>query len=219
MVPERSAIAGNPLLTAIATQATSTLLLGIMLTEVVPIPAQQIMPALFLFTGGLVQLIHSVLLLAKGNTFTAMFFATFAAFWMSLSFILLGLQNGWILEEAMTQAKDSGNGSPLGEALGAFIATWGVLSFFWWLVSFRLPLVQFVLYTLTVPAFLAAAAGFWSEPDFDNLNNTAVQAAGWIIIIIAALDFYLFLSEGLVSVGGKPLPQGPTIVSLFTRRA
>lgn len=219
MAQERPAIAGDPFLTAIGTHAISTLLLGIMLTEVVPVPAQEIMPALFFFAGGLVQLINSALLLARGATFAAMFFGTFAAFWMSLSFILLGLQNGWILEEALSEAEDSGNASPLGEALGAFVISWGVLSFFWWLISLRLSLVYFLLHTLTVPAFFLAGAGFWTEPDFDNLNNTAVQAAGWLVIMIAALDFYLFLSEGLLSVGGKPLPQGPTVASLLARKA
>lgn|GEM_PF-606664 len=222
-VEEPPLLVGNPIIIAVATHSTSTLLLGMMLTEVVPVPAQGVMPALFLFAGGIVQFVASILILfyrgplVMGATFSAMFFGSFAAFWMSLAFILLGLQNGWLLQDAATQAADSGTGSPLGESLGAFLTVWGALSFIWWIASFRLPLVHFTLFTLTVPAFLLGAAGFWSVSDIDNLNNTALQAAGWCIIAIGIGDYYLFLGDCLMALGAKPPPIGPRINNLFAR--
>ena len=211
MAQERpTLVLGSAFPWVLSTFSVSALFLGMMLAEVVPAGHGALSGGigLFILSSGLIQGIASLLAIMAGATVVGLLFGTFAGFWISLGFLLFGLENGWILSAAAEQGVPA-----LGDALGAFALVWAVVIFVWWIASFRLPLAFWLLLGTLWVMFAFAAGGWWTATD--ELDNTVVNIGGWILIAGAAQGFYLVLSETIVATGGKPLPLGPTPTSLF----
>jgi uncharacterized protein len=50
-----------------------------------------------------------------------------------------------------------------------------------------------------------------------NGSTSLDKVAGVFVLLFAAIGYYAFLSTGIESVGGKPLPLGRPLISLFTK--
>lgn len=209
MAQERPALVlGNAFPFVLSTFSISALFLGMMAAEIVPFGNGALFAGtpIFLFGGGLAQLIAAIILVMAGVTFAGIAFGTFAGFWLSTGFLLLLFENGIIMNGAAATIEEQ-EFRVVGDGFGAFAMVWAVWFFTLFLVSFRLPLSYVTLLGLLPAAAAFLAGGWWSATG--DLFNGWVNAGGWLLIIAAANGFYLAISEYLVSLGGKPLPMGP----------
>jgi succinate-acetate transporter protein len=137
---------------------------------------------LALFYGGLAQLLAGMWEFVKGNTFGAVAFSSFGAFWLSFWYLInhaLGLE---------------GNAKPLDilHGVGLYLLVWSIFTAYMTVAALRTTgaiLLVFVLLTLT---FIALTIGFFAESvsDFEANSNGWIHLGGWLGIITALAAWY-----------------------------
>ncbi len=191
---------GDPVPLGLLVFALGSTVLGISLLGYVPLAVQgnTIMPIVFGATG-LGLLITTRWAVNIGETFVATVLGAFAAFWLSYAALVIGLVHNWY-------------GIPptaILHTIGQYLIAWDIVIFMLFLVTLRIPLLfSLILGCGTIGVALIAIGVL--EP------STAFQRAGGVFVLIfGALGYYGYLGTALVSVGGKPLPFGKPVWSLF----
>jgi succinate-acetate transporter protein len=159
-----------------------------------------VQPIVYAGTGlGLV--IATIWAASLQQTFVATILGTFAGFWLSYTAMVLGLTHNWYAIPA----------ADIPHTLGQFLIGWDVAIFMLFLVTLRLPLVySLILGAGTVGVALLAVAVM-------GTSSGMYRAGGVFVLIFALLGYYAYLSGALESVGGKGLPLGKPVVSMFSK--
>lgn len=124
--------------------------------------------------GGLAQLLAGMWEFRTGNTFGAVAFSGYGAFWISF-FILVMFNVGQIVTGAKTET-DS--------LLGLYLWMWGLFTFLLFLCTFKSPLaIQLVFATLVVTYVLLGIGN-------TGAHATAVHWGGYVGIACGALALY-----------------------------
>jgi uncharacterized protein len=183
---------GDPAILGLPIFVVGSVALGLSLVGYVPAAAGGvIVPVIFAATGlGLV--ISTVWAAALGQTMVASIFGLFAGFWLSFSILELGLLHNWLLVPAASVNK----------SVALFLISWSVVMFALTLGSLRLPLAYPAVVALVVLALVLRTIGVLDISD--GLN----KAAGYVVLVFAALGGYLFLHAADVATGGRGLPLG-----------
>ncbi len=187
---------GDPLFLGLGVFCLGATALGMALIGVVPLTALGIVIPVIALGTGLYQLVATIWGILLGQTAVAGILGMFSSFWLSLAGLLLGLQNNWYGIAA----------AEVGHAQGLYFSAFAIMFFFLLIVSLRLPLIYPLIVALVVVALVLAAIGAESG------SISALNAAGVVILVFAALGFYAFLGSGLVALGGKALPLGPPVI-------
>lgn len=134
-----------------------------------------------IFGGGLTQFIAGMWEFPRGNVFGATAFASYGAFWMSYATIFIPASG--------IMAAFSDNMQELNNAIGIYLITWFMITFFFLLAVIRRNIAFSVLLSaLTVALLLLSIAEFTGMP--------LVQKAGGIFGIMTGLiAFYIGVSE------------------------
>ena len=74
------------------------------------------------------------------------------------------------------------------------------------IASVRLPVTYTAVFALVVVALVLLIFGTL------NADSTLNKAAGYVVLVFAALGLYLFLSTASVAAGGRGYPLGPPLV-------
>ena len=189
---------GDPLMIGIPVFIVGSLVLGITLIGVNPIPLAGMVPVILVATA-FFQLVAAAWAVLLGQGMVACIMALFSGFWASLALLLLGLAHNWY---AIPVAQ-AGN-----EELIFFIA-WDVIFFFLMITMLRLPAIYPAIVALVVAAVTLVILGV----EFAGSATTLFQAAGACVIAFCALGTAVFLHIGSVSLGGPPSPPlGPPLV-------
>ena len=125
---------------------------------------------LAIFYGGLAQLLAGMWEFVKGNTFGAVAFSSFGAFWLSF----------WYLATHLPKAP----ASDLGHALGTYLLIWTIFTAYMLVASIRTSgaiMAVFLFLTLT---FLFLAVGAYSD------SSGMTKLGGWLGLITAVLAWY-----------------------------
>jgi succinate-acetate transporter protein len=159
--------------------AGTTFFLSVVNTNMLGASVQTIVLGLALFYGGLAQLLAGMWEFAKGNTFGAVAFSSFGAFWLSFWYLLNHLP-----EKAA--AGDVLNG------VGLYLLVWTIFTAYMTVGAMRVSgavLAVFVFLTLT---FLVLTIGWLTESvgDFEANSNVWIHLGGWLGIITALLAWY-----------------------------
>jgi uncharacterized protein len=126
--------------------------------------------------GGLVQLLAGMWAFAERNTFAAVAFSSYGAFW--ISFVLL-VQ--FFLPET---AKASGM-LPANHALALYLLCWGFFTLYMWLATFRVSVaVNLVFLTLWI-AYLLLGLGL-----LGGGHPTTTHWGGYVTIACAVIAWY-----------------------------
>jgi succinate-acetate transporter protein len=121
--------------------------------------------------GGIAQLLAGMWEFRTGNTFGALAFTSFGAFW--LSFWAL---NQFYLKEI--PAADAGH------AVGLFLIAWGIFTTYMLVASFRVSVaVMLVFLALAITFFLLGIGE-------SGAHTGLVKAGGWAGLVTAALAWY-----------------------------
>jgi succinate-acetate transporter protein len=125
---------------------------------------------LALFYGGLAQFVAGVWEFRKGNTFGALAFCSFGAFWLSFA--------------AYAKYVEPGLGGNAHIATGIYLLGWAIFTGYMVIAAARVNgavLGVFVFLTLT---FVALTIGIWSQ------TSAITKLGGWLGLITAALAWY-----------------------------
>jgi uncharacterized protein len=114
---------------------------GLLPHEAVPV----VVPLAFAY-GGVAQLIAGVLEFRNGNTFGTVAFTSYALFWWWFALLQWTVGAGWLK-------------APPASGVATVLLFWGVLTFFLWIVSFRLSKAVFSVFLLLWITFFLLAGG------------------------------------------------------------
>ena len=161
--------------------AGTTFFLSVVNTNMLGASVQSMVFGLALFYGGIAQLLAGMWEFAKGNTFGALAFGSFGAFWLSFWYMLSHLP-----KIPPTLPKDILHG------VGLYLLVWTIFTAYMTIAATRTStavLAVFVLLTLT---FLALTIGFFSESvvQFEKNSNVWIHIGGWLGLLTAIAAWY-----------------------------
>jgi succinate-acetate transporter protein len=141
--------------------------------------------------GGLSQFLAGMWEFRTGNTFGAVAFTSYGAFWISFYFLV------------QTQLPALVKGGDVGNALGLYLWAWGIFTGVMFLCSFAAPrAVQLVFLLLTITFILLGIGN-------SGADNSIVHAGGYVGLATAAAAVYTAAGEIMASAYGHDvLPLG-----------
>lgn len=177
--PSFGAAFADPGPLGLAAFAGTTFFLSVINTNMLGASVQTVVLGLALFYGGLGQLLAGMWEFVKGNTFGALAFTSYGAFWMSFWYLLNHLPTG-------AKANDLFHGVAL------YLLMWTIFTAYMAVASSRTTgavMAVFVALTLTF-LFLAIGWFAYSETDFAKNSSPWIHIGGWLGIVTAALAWY-----------------------------
>jgi succinate-acetate transporter protein len=164
--------------------AGTTFFLSVVNTNMLGTSVQDTVLGLAFFYGGLAQLLAGMWEFVKGNTFGAVAFSSFGAFWLSFWYLLNHVLGVELANKAT--APDILHG------VGLYLLVWSIFTAYMTVAALRTStavLTVFVLLTLT---FIALTIGFFGESvaDFEKNSNIWIHIGGWPGLATALAAWY-----------------------------
>jgi uncharacterized protein len=177
-VPPVSGIA-DPAPLGLAAFAGTTFFLSVVNTNMLGASVQTIVLGLALFYGGIGQFAAGLWEFAKGNTFGALAFCSYGAFWMSFWYLLNHLPTG-------AKANDILHG------VGLYLLVWTIFTAYMTVAATRVSGTVLIVFALLALTFLALTIGWLSESpaDFEANSNVWIHIGGWLGILTALAAWY-----------------------------
>lgn len=163
---------------------------------------QGIVIGLAVFYGGIAQFCAGMWEFKTGNTFGAVAFTSFGAFWLSFAAIFIpffGVNLGAV------DAKTGAATGPGLTAVGYYLIGWAIFTGIMTIASIRIHGALFVLFLLLFVTYILLAMGFL------GVSGDWIKYGGFLGIIVAIIAWYIALEGVLAGVsGGKwKLPTFP----------
>lgn len=168
-IPPRPAAVpfGDPAGLGLAAFALTTFVLSAVNAGWVPKDVSGVVLGLALFYGGAAQLVAGIWEFANRNTFGAVAFCSYGAFWMSF----------WFLETATTLGDDAAKG------VGLYLFAWGIFTLYMTVASTRTNTVVMLVFIALTLTFFALALGEWVAPGWGTFG-------GYLGLVTALLAWY-----------------------------
>jgi len=158
----------------LAAFAATTFFLSTVNAGLLPATVEGGVFGLAFFYGGLAQLLAGMWEFVKGNTFGALAFSSYGAFWLSF----------WYL--ATHLGKDAGDASPsdLNNAVGTYLLIWTIFTAYMFVASMRTSGAIMAVFGLLALTFLFLCIGKYA----DSAGWTKV--GGWLGLATAVVAWY-----------------------------
>ena len=154
-------------------------------------PAVNAALALALVYGGAAQVFAGMWEFARRNTFGALAFTSYGAFWISFYVLVKFIMPGVKPADAPT-------------VVGVFLLGWTIFTAYMFISTFRLSVILVVVFGLLVVTFVLLTVG-----NFQSMTGW-VKAGGWFGIATAAAAWYASFAGVTNETFGKTvLPTGP----------
>ncbi len=164
--------------------ALTTFVLSMFNANLVAPAGEAVVLGLALAYGGVAQFAAGMWEFRKGNTFGAVAFSSYGAFWISF-WALVHFDVGSI------PAADAGH------AIGLYLIAWGIFTAYMWVASFRVSVaVNVVFILLTITFFLLGIGNA-------HADMTIVHAGGWFGLATALAAWYASFAAVTNSTFGK----------------
>jgi succinate-acetate transporter protein len=164
-------IPANPAPLGLAGFGLTTLVLSLVNANVLASSEAPVVLGMAIAYGGLAQLLAGMWEFRTGNTFGAVAFTSYGAFWISAYFLL----TQWVKDIPAAHA---------GSAVGAYFWAWGILTAILFLCSFAGPRAVSVVLLLLTATFVFLGIGASGA----SINTTHI--GGWVGIATAAAALY-----------------------------
>jgi succinate-acetate transporter protein len=189
-IPTRVADPG-PL--GLAAFALTTFVLSMFNAGLVGSGGEPVVFGLALAYGGLAQLLAGMWEFRTGNTFGAVAFTSYGAFWLSF----------WALNEFF--AKDIPK-ADLGAAVGLYLIAWGIFTAYMFIASLRTTAAIAVVFVLLAATFVILGIG-------ESAGSTGtIKLGGWVGLATAAAAWYAsFAAVTNATFGRTVLPVKPLL--------
>src|SRR2546423_10409286 len=171
--------------------ALTTFVLSMFNADLVSKAGEPVVLGLALAYGGIAQLLAGLWEFRTGNTFGAVAFSSFGAFWISY----------WALVTFFAPQIPAAHA---GAAIGLFLIAWGIFTTYMFVASLRTTVgVATVFLLLAVTFFLLGIGNAGDHTDI-------IKAGGWAGLATAAAAWYCsFAAVTNSTFGRKVLPVGP----------
>jgi uncharacterized protein len=164
--------------------AMTTFVLSMFNADLVSKGGEAVVLGLALAYGGLAQLLAGMWEFRKGNTFGAVAFTSYGAFWLSF----------WALD--VFYAKDIA-AADAGHAIGLYLIAWGIFTLYMTVASLRTTAAIFtVLALLTITYFLLGIGNAGG-------HTTIIKIGGWAGLVTAAAAWYASFAAVTNSTFGR----------------
>jgi succinate-acetate transporter protein len=183
-VPRVLPITADPGPLGLGAFALTTFVLSMFNANLVSDKGEAVVFALAFAYGGVAQLLAGMWEFRTGNTFGAVAFSSYGAFWLSF----------WMLGQFFLKDVPAGH---LPASLGLYLIAWGIFTLYMWVASLRVSVaVSAVLLALTVTYFLLGIGNAGS-------HTGLVKAGGWAGIVTAGLAWYASFAAVVNSTFGR----------------
>jgi len=158
----------------LAAFALTTFVLSFFNAGLAPASGEPIVFGLAFAYGGLAQILAGMWEFRTGNTFGAVAFTSYGAFW--LSFFAFAL---WF--EKLLPGKDPG---VAGHAVGLYLIAWGIFTAYMFIASLRTTAAVALVFALLAVTFIVLGIG--------NVGGNAdvIKAGGWVGLATAIAAWY-----------------------------
>jgi succinate-acetate transporter protein len=181
----RSSKIGNPGTLGLFSFASTTLILSLYNAQARGIEHPNVVLGMAIFCGGLAQLLAGMWEFPRGNAFSGTAFTSYGAFWMAYATILI--PGSGVL------AAYAGNKDEISSAIGIFLITWMLVTFFLFIAALRKNLALVLLFGCLTTTFLLLAASEFAA------SVKTKKAGGIVGVITAFIAYYTGLSELLAA--------------------
>ena len=192
--PEPAARAGgwtpaNPAPLGLAGFALTTFVLSMINANLVGAGATPVVIPLALAYGGIAQFAAGLWEFRTGNTFGAVAFCSYGAFWISFFFIVQSV----------------GNNAPteVFSGLGLYLWMWGIFTTYMFVASLRTTGVVALVFLLLAITFFILGIGNASLAGTHNVINGTIKLGGWVGIATAIVAWYASFAAVVNSTYGK----------------
>jgi hypothetical protein len=177
---EESWIPANPAPLGLAGFGITTLVLSLVNSNLISGADLTVVLGLAVAYGGLAQFVAGVWEFRTGNTFGAVAFCSYGAFWLSFYILATHDLPGLIKTGAASSA------------VGAYLWAWALLTGLLFLCSFRQPPGVILVFLALTITFALLGAGWSAGPLSEIGANTqsTIHAGGYAGIVTAALALY-----------------------------
>ncbi|MGI8417808.1 MAG: acetate uptake transporter [Nakamurella sp.] len=151
--------------------AATTFFLSVVNTGMLPASVETGVLGLAFFYGGIVQVLAGMWEFAKGNTFGAVAFASFGAFWLSFWFLLKNLPDG--------------SPNDVYHAVGVYLLIWTIFTAYMTVAALKTNAAILAVFAVLTITFLALTIGW-----LDNHSGGWIKLGGWLGIVTALLAWY-----------------------------
>lgn len=167
--PSLASQIADPAPLGLAAFALTTFILSTFNAGLLPKSAEVVILGVALFYGGLAQLFAGMWEFVKGNTFGALAFSSYGAFWMSFWYL--------VAHSGLTKAD-----APQG--VGIFLLAWTIFSIYMTVVTARISGLLFSLFSVLVVTFLFLTVGaFAATPVLTHIG-------GYLGLVTAFVAWY-----------------------------
>ena len=195
-------MAGDPSIFGLGSFIAGSVALGLSLVGVVPFGVLGAPLAIILAATAVGLLMATIWAAAVGQSAVAAVFGIFGTFWLSYAVLVLGLDHSWFAIAATAAIA----------TVKLFLLTWFVIIVMLTLATLRLPSAFTGVFVLVALALLLLYLGFVKASPLGVPSSGLLKAAGWVVLVFAALGVYLFFSAASAGTGGKALPLGPPLL-------
>lgn len=189
---------GNPAALGLPCFIAGSVVLGLALVGVVPVAALGAAVPIILTATSIGLFLATIWAASLGQTAVASVFGIFAGFWLSYAVLSLGLNHNWF-------------GIPLTSVrvtFELFLISWLVVIIMLTLATLRLPMAFTGVFLLVDLALLLLFLAFNAIPTSTGL----LKAAGWVILVFAAIGVYLYADVVSQATGGGAYPLGKPLL-------
>ena len=151
--------------------ALTTFVLSMFNADLVSVRGLPVVFGLTLAYGGLAQLLAGMWEFRTGNTFGAVAFTSYGAFWLSF----------WAFVQFFEKEVPKADA---GHALGLYLIAWGIFTTYMFIASLRTTAAVSLVFVLLAATYLVLGIG--NAGDHTNI----VKAGGWIGLATAAAAWY-----------------------------
>jgi uncharacterized protein len=195
-------LAGNPAMLGLPSFIAGSVALGLGLAGVVPAGVLGAPLAIILAATAIGLLLSAIWSAAIGQTAVAGIFGIFGTFWLSYGLLVLGLDHNWFAISATAVLA----------TVKLFLLTWLIIIVMLTLATLRLPVAFTAVFALIDLALLLLYIAFAQASPLGVPSSGLLKAAGYVVLVFAAIGVYLFFDSASVATGGKALPLGKPLL-------
>jgi uncharacterized protein len=164
--------------------ALTTFVLSMFNADLVSKGGEPVVLGLALAYGGIAQALAGMWEFRTGNTFGAVAFTSFGAFWVSF----------WALNQFFAKEIPEKN---VGDAVGLFLIAWGIFTTYMWVASLRTSAAVSLVFILLAATFFVLGIGN------ANASTNTVKIGGWLGLATAAAAWYASFAAVTNSTFGR----------------
>jgi succinate-acetate transporter protein len=176
--------------------ALSTFVLSMINTGLVGVqhgaPGGGLLPlvaGLVLAYGGIAQFLAGIWEFRTGNTFGAVAFCSYGAFWISFFFIV--------------QSATKNTGSVFFSGLGLYLWAWGIFTTYMFVASLRTTGAVALVFLLLAITFIILGIGNSALAGTTNVTNGTIKLGGWLGVATAIAAWYASFAAVVNSTFGR----------------